>query len=97
MSNEFLHPYDEEELREATKNHDLTLYSYIDSLLKELDHLRSISKIDGEVYNLGRLEGRADIVVLIRKIIDPNDENHFNLDGLIKKLENDFEIKNTKK
>jgi len=49
--------------------------------------LKEKCKVDGEVYNLGREEGRSDIAVSLRKIVDPSDINHWNIDGTLKEVE----------
>jgi hypothetical protein len=41
------------------------------------------AKVDGPTYNAGRLEGWADISAQLRKILDPEDTHHWNLDGLL--------------
>lgn len=41
------------------------------------------SQVDGPVFNLGRSEGRADVAVQLRKLVDPEDLNHWNLDGTL--------------
>jgi len=38
---------------------------------------------DGAVYNVGRWEGRADVVAELRAILDPDDTKHWNKDGVI--------------
>jgi len=43
--------------------------------------------IDGETYNAGRSEGHADVAAELRKILDPDDKNHWNLDGVLKEVE----------
>lgn len=47
------------------------------------DGYESMTFTDGPVYRAGRSEGRADIAALLRKIIDPADTRHLNLDGLL--------------
>lgn len=42
---------------------------------------------DGEAYNAGRSEGHADVAAELRKILDPDDKNHWNLDGVLKEVE----------
>jgi hypothetical protein len=49
------------------------------------------AKVDGPTFNLGRSEGRADVAAELRRIIDPNDEQHLSLDGtldIVRKLVN---------
>ena len=41
---------------------------------------------DGPVYNAGRLEGRADVIVAVRQIVDPEDVYHWNIDGVLKEV-----------
>lgn len=92
MSNKFLSIEDEKEIREAVL--DLSRSSArdvpnakVEVLLRELDYLRNKSKVDGDVYNSGRFEGRADIAAALRNIIDPKDEKHLNLDGILKEVQ----------
>lgn len=42
---------------------------------------------DSETYNAGRSEGHADVAAELRKILDPDDKNHWNLDGVLKEVE----------
>jgi hypothetical protein len=52
------------------------------------------SMVDGEVFNMGRSEGQADIAASLRHVLDPEDKKHWNLDGLLKevvKLYDDFD------
>jgi hypothetical protein len=51
------------------------------------NQLLSPAAIDGEVYNRGRSEGHADIAAKLRAIIDPKDQRHLNLDGILKEIE----------
>jgi hypothetical protein len=51
------------------------------------DQLSSQEATDGEVYNRGRSEGHADIAAKLRAIIDPKDQRHLNLDGILKEIE----------
>jgi len=37
------------------------------------------AKVGGPVFNSGRMEGRSDVKVMVRKIVDPDDAEH--LDG----------------
>lgn len=56
-----------------------------------IKYLEEQARVDGPIFNLGRSEGRADIAVELRKIIDPNDEQHLSLDGtldIVRKLAN---------
>lgn len=55
----------------------------------KLDQLEVPSQetTDGEVYNRGRSEGHADIAAKLRAIIDPDDQRHLNLDGVLKEVE----------
>lgn len=64
----------------------------IESCLKEISHLKEQAKVDGPTYEAGRLEGRADIAVKLRKILDPNDENKLNIDGLLEKVEDNSNL-----
>lgn len=42
--------------------------------------------VDGETYNAGRLEGHADVCADLRAIIDPDDVNRWNYDGLLREI-----------
>ncbi len=53
----------------------------------EVQNLKEKSKIDGEIYNLGRSEGQCDTATQIRKIVDPEDKNQWNLNGVIKEVQ----------
>jgi len=66
---------------------------YLKKLLKEVDLLREKSKVDGEIFNLGRSEGHSDIKVKFRKLVDPEDKNHFNIEGVLKEVESLVEFK----
>lgn len=46
-----------------------------------------MSKVDGPVYNAGRAEGHADIAARLRAILDPEDESHWNIDGVLAAVE----------
>lgn len=41
---------------------------------------------DGETYNRGRSEGLADVAVELRSILDPEDENKWNIDGVLNEV-----------
>lgn len=86
MTHKFLPPEDEEEIRIALENSEHIPNSFVEQLLKELDYFREKSKVDGEIYNLGRSEGRDDVKVLVRKIVDPEDKNRLNIDGVLKEV-----------
>lgn len=43
--------------------------------------------VDGPVYNAGRQEGQSDIAVRLRKIVDPSDANHWNVDACLAEVE----------
>ena len=38
---------------------------------------------DGPAFNRGRSEGRSDVAAMLRKIVDPEDKNKWNLDGAL--------------
>ncbi len=42
---------------------------------------------DAHYFSLGRAEGQADVKVRLRKIVDPHDCNHWDLDGCLKEVE----------
>lgn len=48
--------------------------------------LKVASMFDGPIFNQGRAEGRADVSVSLRKVLDPTDAEHLNLDGSLKKV-----------
>jgi hypothetical protein len=48
--------------------------------------LKEATKPDGTVYEAGRAEGRTDIAVALRKVLDPTDSQHLNLDGSLKQV-----------
>ena len=61
------------------------------AMTNTIKDLEEQAKVDGPVFNLGRSEGRADVAVELRKIIDPTDEQHLSLDGtldIVRKLVN---------
>jgi len=43
-------------------------------------------RTDGPIYNSGRHEGRADMCAELRRILDPEDTNHWNGDGLLARV-----------
>jgi len=50
------------------------------------------SAVDGPIYEAGRLEGHADIAARLRAILDPEDENHWNIDGVLKAVEDNAKM-----
>lgn len=52
----------------------------------EAARLRVYATIDGPVFEQGRSEGRADVATMIREVIDPDDTDKLNLDGLIDRV-----------
>lgn len=50
---------------------------------RQIKELEAQAKVDGPVYNAGRSEGKADVAAELRAIIDPTDEQHLSLDGLL--------------
>jgi hypothetical protein len=90
-------PEDEEEVRIAVENNEYVAISYVKELLEEIDRLRSENKVDGPVYNSGRSEGRADVKAQFTKIVDPEDEQHFSIDGVLKEVEQLVIFKNKMK
>jgi len=42
--------------------------------------------VDGQYYNCGRAEGRADVCAELRAILDVDDKHHWNKDGLLKEV-----------
>lgn len=47
---------------------------------------RWISGVDGPIYNLGRSEGRSDVIAEVRRILDPGDAHHWNADGVMSEI-----------
>jgi hypothetical protein len=45
--------------------------------------LVAAERADSPVYNAGRMEGWADVAAQLRKVLDPTDAHHWNLDGLL--------------
>lgn len=43
-------------------------------------------RVDGRAFNLGRSEGRAEVAVVLRRIVDPRDEGHLSLDGALDRV-----------
>ena len=89
-----MRPEDEEEVRIAIENNEYIANSHVKELLEEIDLLREKCKVDGEIFNLGRSEGHSDIKVKFRKLVDPEDKNHFNLEGVLKEVEHLVNFKN---
>ena len=56
-------------------------------VLKERDELLEKAKVDGPVFEMGRTEGRSEVSVRLRKIVDPQDKNHWDLEGTLKEVE----------
>jgi len=56
-------------------------------LAAECERLKAENAVDGPVYNAGRQEGQADIAVRLRKIVDPSDVNHWNVDACLAEVE----------
>jgi hypothetical protein len=48
---------------------------------------QGLSKTDGPVFNSGRSEGQSDVKVMVRKIVDPDDSENLDLDGVLKKVQ----------
>ena len=48
-----------------------------------IEYLEAQAKVDGPIFNCGRAEGQADVAAQLRATIDPTDEQHLNLDGLL--------------
>ena len=53
---------------------------------KDRDEALTQAKIDGPVFNSGRSEGRADVAVQLRAIVDPEDTGRPDLDGCIDRV-----------
>ena len=58
----------------------------------EVDGVRQEAAVDGPTYNAGRLEGHADIAARLRAILDPEDENHWNIDGVLEAVEDNAKM-----
>lgn len=69
----------------GTKNQSITagLKKKIRELQADIRRLKKDVKIDGPVFNSGRSEGKSDVAADLRKILDPGDVNHLNLEGLL--------------
>lgn len=59
----------------------------MDGAAREASDLRAKAAVDGPVFNAGRAEGQSDIKVRLRKIVDPHDLRHWNLDGVMTEVE----------
>lgn len=55
--------------------------------LETLNRLVAESRVDGRAYTSGRSEGRADVAASLRSVLDPEDSNHWNLDGVLKEVQ----------
>jgi len=53
---------------------------------QELRNEAEKNKVDGEVFNMGRSEGQANIAASLSLILDPEDKNHWNIIGLLKEV-----------
>jgi len=84
QKSKYLSLEDEIEIRTALENNEYIPNSYVFQLIQELDYLREENKVDGPIFNLGKAEGQADVAVQLRKIVDPTDQLHLNLDGTLK-------------
>ena len=49
--------------------------------------LQERARVDGVTYNSGRLEGHSDMCVNLRAILDPEDTEYWNGDGLLARVE----------
>lgn len=58
----------------------------------EVDGVRQEAAVDGPTYNAGRLEGHSDIAARLRAILDPEDENHWNIDGVLEAVEDNAKM-----
>lgn len=58
----------------------------IDNLENALAQAREDAKVDGKAYQDGRLEGHADVAARLRAILDPHDEQHLTIDGLVEEV-----------
>jgi len=55
-------------------------------LARKLVNVFLSNSVDGPIYNAGRFEGRADMCAKLRTILDTEDKNHWNQDGLLKEV-----------
>ena len=62
-----------------------------DLAIKDRDEARSQVKVDGPAYESGRLEGHADVASKLRAHLDPEDQKHLTLDGLLDRV--DYELR----
>lgn len=58
----------------------------------EVDGVRQEAAVDGPLYQAGRLEGHADIAARLRAILDPEDVHHWNIDGVLKAVEDNAKM-----
>lgn len=86
---------DEEEVRIAVENNEYVAISYVKELLEEIDLLRyqilhqtkSFNDRIKDVEERARAEGRSDVAVKLRQIVDPKDINYYNLDGSLNHIQ----------
>lgn len=64
----------------------------IESCLKEIFYLKKLSEVDGEVFEMGRCEGHSDISASLRNILDPEDKNKWNIDGLLNEVKDNLNM-----
>ncbi len=57
---------------------------FIVNYLKSKD--LTIFEDDNAIFQAGKAEGHADIAVELRKIVDRDDKNHWNIDGTLKEV-----------
>jgi hypothetical protein len=84
---EFHETFAEIESERGIEEAKVWAWSTLDWTQKELAKETKRCSVDGEVYNAGRSEGRADVCASLRSILDPDDKNHWNLDGLLIEVE----------
>lgn len=71
---------------------------------KEIAELEKQTAVDGPIYNAGRREGHADMCAALRAILDPQDKEHWDENGILKEIsklkekivQKDFEIQELK-
>lgn len=57
----------------------------IEGLEQKVAKLKEEARVDGVMFNLGRSEGHADVAARLRRIFDPHDMEHLDLDAVIRR------------
>jgi hypothetical protein len=83
---EFYQTFTELQENEGTKRALDWAWSALEWTQLELSKESLIDGVDGEVYNMGRSMGQADIAASLRHILDPEDKNHWSIIGVLKEV-----------